>query len=448
MAIAETVSLATRRPLFAPLEPGSRPADAPAPASWGILQFTDSLDPSGVGQHILILAAELAARGHRQAVVCPGVPSARSFIARCQRAGLPVYPLRVRAAEDGADFRRLVRLLRGGAFDLVHNHCGITWEGCWGTFAAAAAGVPVVCTEHLPYMMPDPTGRDLKLRAYRHVTASIAVSHGIARSFLAAEIVPPERLHVVWNGVETALFGPSRGPSRETLLGLSAERPLVVCVGRLTEQKRHDLLLDAVALARAAVPDLALAVAGDGPLRGRLERRAARLGLLAAGPRRTEGRGGGEAGGRAGWPDRGRAWGPATVRFLGSYPRVPDLLRCADVLAQPSAFEGHPLSVLEGMAAGLPALVTDTVGTNETVVHERSGLVVPPDDPPALAAALVRLLRDKPHAARLGAAARRRAARHFSALAMARRTLAVYAGVLAAVPGAAARAGGASGAPA
>jgi glycosyltransferase involved in cell wall biosynthesis len=175
------------------------------------------------------------------------------------------------------------------------------------------------------------------------------------------------------------------------------------------------------------VPGLALAVAGDGPLRAELERRAARRGLPAAGGR----------------PAPGQAWGDVAVRFLGSFARVPDLLRCADVLAQPSAFEGLPLAVLEGMAAGLPVVVTDTVGTNETVEHERSGLVVPPDDPPAMARALVRLLRDPEQAAEYGVAARRRAERHFSAPDMARRTLVVYRRVLA-TTGAAREAAGAS----
>ncbi|MDQ3699322.1 MAG: glycosyltransferase family 4 protein, partial [Chloroflexota bacterium] len=219
------------------------------------------------------------------------------------------------------------------------------------------------------------------------------------------------RLHVVWNGVDVAAFAGVRRPAhRRALLGLTTPGPLIVAVGRMTPQKRHDILLDAIALARRDVPDLVLAIAGDGPLRPELEARAARLGLTGA------------PGGQHG------------VRFLGRYPRVPELLRCVDALVQPSAFEGLPLAVLEGMAAGLPVVVTDTIGTNETVEDERSGLVVPPNSPTALAGAIVRLVRERGLAQRLGAAARRRAQRYFSATMMAGQTQAIYERVLACRP--------------
>jgi glycosyltransferase involved in cell wall biosynthesis len=363
-----------------------------------VLHFTDSLDPSGVGQHIYLLAREQRALGYRPALVCPGGPASRALVERCLEVGIPVYRLRVRDDKDADDYRRLIDVLQLGAFDLFHNHCGITWEGCWGTFAAAEAGVPVVSTEHLPYFMPDPTGRDLKLRATRRVAATVAVSHGVARTLLEAEIVDPERLHVVWNGIDPEPFArPRRAPARPG-------RPLVVAVGRMTRQKRHAHLLDAIAIARRAVPEIGLILAGDGPLRDELEARVARLGLQDA------------------------------VRFHGRCRDVPALLASADALAQPSAFDGHPLAVLEGMAAGLPAVVTDTIGTNETVEHERSGFVVPPGDPAAFANALVRLLLDRSLAARFGAAARARAGREFTARAMARRTSGVYQGVLSARP--------------
>lgn len=372
-----------------------------------ILHFTDSLEPSGLGEHIYLLARELGRRGYEQAVACPAVSASRALRERCAAAGLTLYPLCVRDAADTGDYQRLVRLLSLGSFDLFHNHCGITWEGSWGTFAASEAQVPVVATEHLPCMAADGPELDLKRRASRQVAATIAVSHGIARTVLEARMVPRERLHVVWNGVDVAAFAGHRSPAlRRSLLGLSPSTPLIVAVGRMTPQKRHDLLLDAVALVRREVPDLVLAIAGDGPLRPELEARAARLGLT------------GSPGGQQG------------VRFLGRYPRVPELLRCVDALVQPSAFEGLPLAVLEGMAAGLPVIVTDTVGTNETVEDERSGLVVAPESATALAGAIVRLVCEAGLAQRLGVAARRRAVRHFSATMMARKTEAVYDSVL------------------
>jgi glycosyltransferase involved in cell wall biosynthesis len=183
---------------------------------------------------------------------------------------------------------------------------------------------------------------------------------------------------------------------RARALDLSSDTPLVLCVGRFTPQKGQDVLLEAAALAREREPRLVLALAGNGPRRDHLARQAAKLGIANA------------------------------VRFLGHHQDVPTLLGCTDVLAQPSRFEGLPLTVLEAMAAALPIVVADVIGCNETVVHGESGLIVPPEDPSALAEALLQLLGDQPYATRLGTAARLRAEREFAAPVMARRTLAVY----------------------
>jgi glycosyltransferase involved in cell wall biosynthesis len=369
-----------------------------------VLHFTDSLEPSGLGQHIRLLAQEFRRRGYQQTLVCPDVATARWLIECCAGLGLEVHALCVRDASDVEDYRRLVVLLRRGAYDLVHNHIGIAWEGCWGTLAAAEAGVPVVCTEHLPFLITNPNQRELKLHVSRLVTRTIAVSQGVARSFVEHGVLPPQDITVVRNGIDPAAFSPAHCPElRTSLLGITADRPLVVCIGRMTPQKGHALLLEAVAQLhrnRSAARRPLLALAGDGPLRPQLEQLAHRLGIT------------------------------SQVCFLGRYARVPDLLRCADVLVQPSEFEGLPLTVLEGMASALPVIVTDVVGNNEAVVAGEDGLVVPPGNVSALAEALEQVLDDPVLAARLGARARSRVEREFTAARMAQQTAHVYQAVL------------------
>lgn len=365
-----------------------------------VLHFTDSLEPSGLGQHICLLAQEFQRRGYQQSLVCPDVPAAQWLIERCTGLCAEVQTLCVRGSSDIEDYRRLVGLLRRGAYDLVHNHTGIAWEGCWGTLAAAEAGVPVVCTEHLPYLITNPSQRELKLQVSRLVTHTIAVSHGVARSFVEHGILRPQDITVIWNGIDPAAFSPVRCPElRTSLLGAAPDRPLVVCIGRMTPQKGHALLLEAVARVPQSRRPL-LALAGDGPLRPQLEQLAHRLGIA------------------------------SEVCFLGRYGRVPELLRCADALVQPSEFEGLPLTVLEGMASALPVIVTDVVGNNEAVIAGECGLVVPPGDAGALAQAIEQVLGDPALAARLGARARRRVEREFTAARMAQRTEQVYQTVL------------------
>ncbi|MER3404262.1 MAG: hypothetical protein C4289_03050 [Chloroflexota bacterium] len=369
-----------------------------------VLHFTDSLEPSGLGQYIRLLAQEFRRQGYQQTLVCPDVATARWLIECCAGLGLEVHTLCVRAASDVEDYRRLVGLLRRGAYDLVHNHIGIAWEGSWGTLAAAEAGVPVVCTEHLPYLITNPNQRERKLHVSRLVTRTIAVSHGVARSFVEHGVFRPQDITVIWNGIDPAAFSPTRCPElRTSLLGIPADRPLVVCIGRMTPQKGHALLLEAVAQlhqSRSRDRRPLLALAGDGPLRPQLEQLAHRLGIA------------------------------AQVCFLGRYARVPELLRCADVLVQPSEFEGLPLTVLEGMASALPVIVTDVVGNNEAVVAGESGLVVPPGTVGKLAEALEQVLDDPVLAARLGARARSRVEREFTAARMAQQTAQVYQAVL------------------
>src|SRR6185295_18528307 len=119
------------------------------------------------------------------------------------------------------------------------------------------------------------------------------------------------------------------------------------------------------------------------------------------------------------------------VQLLGDRSDVPDVLAALDVFVLPSRTEGMSNALLEAMAAGLPVVATAVGGNPEVVAPDGSGLLVPPDDPEAMAAAVARLLAAPAEAARLGAAARRRVEESFGARAMVRRLEAVYTALLA-----------------
>ena len=139
------------------------------------------------------------------------------------------------------------------------------------------------------------------------------------------------------------------------------------------------------------VPEAEFVVAGDGELRAELERLA-------------EGR----------------------VRFLGARDDVPAVLASLDVFAFPSLFEGLCLAVIEAQAAGVPVVATPVGGIRETVVEGETGLLVPTGDPPALAAAIRRLLEDRDAAQAMAAEAKRRVRERFSIERMVEETLALY----------------------
>ncbi|RMG07933.1 MAG: glycosyltransferase, partial [Planctomycetota bacterium] len=196
------------------------------------------------------------------------------------------------------------------------------------------------------------------------------------------------------NGVDRRRFRPPLAPPR-------ARPPRLLFLGRLDEQKRPDLLLEAFAglvgapdAADALPPELELHFAGEGPWRARLEASARALGL--------EGR----------------------VRFLGLCADAPGLLRSGPLaLALPSVAEGMPNAVLEALACGVPVVASDLPGTREAAGD--AALLVPPGDLPALRAALARVLADDGLRARLAAAGPERA-RSFDLDALAARHLALF----------------------
>jgi glycosyltransferase involved in cell wall biosynthesis len=177
-------------------------------------------------------------------------------------------------------------------------------------------------------------------------------------------------------------------------LGLAPAVPLLVNVAALTPEKGHDVLLDAAARLRAAVPAAAWLVAGDGPRRGELAARTRAAGL------------------------------DGTVRWLGHVDDVAGLLAEADVVVSASTAEGLGSTLLDALALGRPIVAAAAGGVPEVLAGD-AGLLVPPGDAPALAAAVARVLADPALAGALRAAATRRATA-FDVRRMAERTIEVY----------------------
>jgi glycosyltransferase involved in cell wall biosynthesis len=164
----------------------------------------------------------------------------------------------------------------------------------------------------------------------------------------------------------------------------------------LAEQKGLCYLLKAAVL----VPEAIFVLAGEGPGRASLEAQVRELGLN------------------------------KRVLFLGYRQDVPDLLACCDLFVLPSLFEGLPLSILEAMAANKPVVASAVGGNDEAIVHGETGLLVPPANPTALAAAIQTVLSNSDLSRRLAAAGKARVHEHFSAEAMVRQVAHIYEEVL------------------
>jgi vancomycin resistance protein YoaR len=203
---------------------------------------------------------------------------------------------------------------------------------------------------------------------------TVTVSDAERVEALELGIVSADRIMVIPNGVSDQEFDMTPGVERDTPF---------VSVGRLDEQKGYTYLLEAAAVLMKSEPGFRLRIVGDGPLRQSLEEQAASLGL-------------GE-----------------TVRFEGQSTEVRRHLQRAHVFVLSSLWEGLPYTIIEAMASGLPVITTDVGGCRELVIHEETGLVVPPADPIALAEAMRVLWSDAGMRKRMGAAGRSFASRAF-----------------------------------
>lgn len=222
----------------------------------------------------------------------------------------------------------------------------------------------------------------LHLLRTSHVTF-LALSSRI-RQHLIESGFAEDRIVLLPNGVDPATYQHA-AMSRESRPSSAPNDALIVaCPARLTYQKGQDVLLQAWCTVRERVPAARLILAGDGPQRPQLECLAANLGIA------------------------------GTVSFAGLIGDMGKLLADAHVFVLPSRYEGMSNALLEAMAAGLPCVATRVSGSEDAIVDGQSGLLVPPEDPGALASALVAILTDQMLAHALGREARMRVVNAFA----------------------------------
>ena len=336
---------------------------------------------SGGEVQVFLLLEGLGRLGHRNVLFCqPGSASA----VEAARRGIDWRAVPMRGEIDLPAVLALRDGFRRARVDLVHLHTGrATWLG---GLAAWAAHLPAITTRRMDRRVK--AGWRTQLVYTRLVRAVVAISAGVAER-LAEGGVPRQRTHVIFSAVDPAALRPAvDARATRAALGAAPETVVALTPAALIPRKGIDVLLEATARLVGRGVDLAVWIAGEGPERAALERQAQRLGLA------------------------------ERVRFLGERRDVADLLAAADVVVMPSRREGLGIAALEAMAAARPVIASAVGGLREAVVDGRTGILVPPDDPAALAEALARVVRDAALRARLGAAGPARIEEGFSAAQM------------------------------
>ncbi len=314
--------------------------------------------------------------------------------------GVRVEELARRGSADLARLARLRARLREFAPHVLHT---LLWSAnSYGRLAALRLGIPVVIAAERNAIRRPPWQVVVERLLDRSTDAYLVNCEAIAALLAGRERIAREKIRVIPNGIDLGRlpsFTLERASAR-VAAGLDPARRLVAQVGRLTGQKDYPTFLRAAAMVAAELPDVDFLVVGEGEERAALETLAARLGI------------------------------GARLRFVGLVHDVPALLRRVDALALTSTYEGFPNVVVEAMASGAVAVVTDVGGCRELVAHQETGLLVPSRSPAAVAAALMRVLRDPAFGRRLALAARRRVEADLAIERMAERTSAAYLSLL------------------
>jgi glycosyltransferase involved in cell wall biosynthesis len=354
-----------------------------------ILHVDPEREWGGGEVQVLALLRELAARGHQSTLAAH--PEGR--IGRAAATlGVPVRPLRIANSVDVLAGLRLRRLVAG--HDVVHFHTARAHAlapFCRGR------GARLVVTRRMDYV---PAGGPWARWLYNEaVDAVIAISEGV-RAALVGAGVRPGRIRVVPSGVDLARVAapPDARDRVRAAWGAAADDVVVLVPGALERRKGHAVLLDAAARLAAGgeARGLRWVFCGDGSERAVLAAAAAPLG--------------------------------DAVRIEGFRDDIGACLAASDIVALPSLAEGLGVAALEGAAAARPVVASRVGGLVEAVADGETGLLVPPGDPAALAAAVARLAADAGLRGRLGAAGRARVVARYGVAKMAEGTLACYGG--------------------
>lgn len=363
-----------------------RPGGSEAAGGMSVAYYTDAAELGGAELSLANLLAALSDR-----VTATVVGTNRAVVDRLAAArpgtGAVIVP-RIRSLLDFRSIHAHGRAFSRLKPDIVQVSLNHPWACTWAQLVATTIpGVRVIAVEHLPRGTHDRWDPMLKRLIERGLAAHVVVGNRSADELACLTGLRRDSLATIYNGIPDLEFETVSRDSEAFVIG---------SLGRLHAQKGYDVLVRAL----ARLEGVTAVLVGEG------EERQALVGLAA-------GLGVGDRLVIRGWADDAR-------RHLTSF----------DAFVLPSRFEAFPLSIVEAMFAGLPVVAGDVGSVSEAVIDGSTGLLVPPDDVDALAAAIERLQSDAGQRREMGARGRRRALDLFTADAMASRFEALYDEVL------------------
>lgn len=359
---------------------------------------------AGAEVQLAALVAELVARPELELSVV--LFHEGRLATEIRRLGVPVTIFPESELSAIGILRKLVAFCRAHRIDVLHTHK--YKDNLFGVIASRLCGIPHVVRTMHGLSEPFQGWQALRMRVYSALD-NLAIRYGVERVVAVSEQIQEtlaqqfgrERGVRIHNGVRIEGVVATRSPAEvREQLGIPLDWPLIGTVGRLTPVKGHRHLLAAAQLLLQECSHLGVVVVGDGPLMDSLKGEAERLGIA------------------------------RHVYFVGHRDDTYDFMRAMDVFVLPSLHEGIPMVLLEAMALARPVVASRVGGIPEVVQEASQGILIPAEDPAAIAEACRRLLDDRPLADRYGQLAHQRVEQEFSSTLMGRNVWALYQGLV------------------
>ncbi len=363
-------------------------ATSPSQNGTRVLMFIQSLELGGSETQCVEVARQLKAEGYRVSVGCMRADG--PLKARLNESGLECVEFPVRASllrpKAALQMLKLVAFIRRRKFEVVHTND--LYSNLFAVPAAWLARVPVIISSRRDlarWWWYTPVRRKILRRVQELSTRILVNSEAVRRELLMRDGFAPDRICVVYNGIDAEKFMQAVADREHLLPGISPNHKLIIIVANMhTGAKGHGDLIEAARSVRETCPEARFLFAGDGEMRSFFEEQVRAAGL------------------------------EEMFIFLGHRTDIPALLACCDIGVLASRTEGLPNAVLEYMAASLPVVATAVGGVPEIIENEVNGLLIPPEDPATLGSAILSLLRDEPMRKRLGEAGREKVLARFN----------------------------------
>jgi glycosyltransferase involved in cell wall biosynthesis len=352
-----------------------------------ILYFQQNSAFGSAEGYIFDLALNISAKGYEVHIVCPDIAEMDGFQPLCEH-GVKIHRMSP-SLYNGNIIKVLptwIKFLSTLKPSLIHfnDPCLI------GSIAAAICGIPIrVMMHHTPELVRQYNliGRLIEVIAFRTYTRVIYSNPSSRLTSIRRDNISDMRTTIIPFGVQDKWLRTINMKQREHMraaLGLKENDVMILCPARLSQQKRHDILIAAAKIIQTTSAQVRFYLAGDGELRPHIEQTIQHEHLNDA------------------------------ITLLGHRSDLLDIMTAADIVMLASDFEGFPYALLEGSARQVPIVATNVGGVSHSVIDGETGVLVQPGDARALAQALLTLIQDQPLRERMGQVGRARAERLFT----------------------------------